>query len=99
MDKASKEQQEGPIEQPEVYEQRYCAFVDILGFQGLIDQLRHGKLGVRDLRSLLKQVHDPRQIGAYIQRGSDFRVQSISDAVAMSSTSERSAERQRCTRV
>lgn len=68
-----------------VYEERYCAFVDILGFQGLIDRLRDGVTNFEALRKLLTKIHNPLQATFYLENGSAFRAQSISDAVAMSS--------------
>lgn len=66
------------------YEARYCAFVDILGFRDLIGQLRDGEMKASRLRSLLTEVHAPHRFlpGA----NCDFRAQSISDAVALSTT-------------
>jgi hypothetical protein len=66
------------------YEDRYCAFVDILGFRDLIKSLDKGDLTFQRLRHLLQQVHDPFQ-GPEIPFGdSGLRAQSISDAVALS---------------
>jgi hypothetical protein len=66
------------------YEQRYCAFVDILGFRGLIKRIDNG-LTVERMRDILSAAHRPRYspFEGYFQ-GSDFRVQSISDAVCIS---------------
>jgi hypothetical protein len=65
-------------------EERYCAFVDILGFGELIDQLDHGLTSFRSLQELLTKVHNPPPTNASAIERSDFRVQSISDAVALS---------------
>ena len=66
------------------YEERYCAFVDILGFRALIQRLREGRTDPHKLKHVLSQMHDP----AYAKReefaSSDFRALSISDAVALS---------------
>jgi hypothetical protein len=66
------------------YEERYCAFVDILGFRGLIAGLGDGSVQLDTIRKLLSQIHephDPRFIGL---GDNDFQAQSISDAVALS---------------
>jgi hypothetical protein len=41
-------------------------------------------MSFRDLRNLLREVHNPRRMTFHLENGSDFKVQSISDAVAMS---------------
>jgi hypothetical protein len=66
------------------YEQRYCAFVDILGFGELIDRLNQGQTSFRSLQELLTKVHNPPPTTASTHEESDFRAQSISDAVALS---------------
>ena len=66
------------------YEQRYCAFVDILGFGELIDRLNQGQTSFRSLQELLTKVHNPPPTTASAHEESDFRAQSISDAVALS---------------
>lgn len=67
------------------YEQRYCAFIDILGFTQLIDRLRQDVAQAATLRDLLQTVHRPPR-GDYIRSfaGSDIRAQSISDALCLS---------------
>ena len=66
------------------YEERYCAFVDILGFSDLINRLREGTTKFESLRSLLRKIHEPiREVSLDINK-TDFRAQSISDAVALS---------------
>jgi hypothetical protein len=60
------------------YSDRYCAFVDILGFRQLVESLSKDPQNVRTLRALLQKVHG---------RGATkklVRAQSISDAVALS---------------
>jgi hypothetical protein len=65
------------------YEPRYCAFVDILGFEELIKDLRHDDKQYLALRTALQTVHKPKP--ATPESGeADFRAQSISDAVAIS---------------
>jgi hypothetical protein len=66
------------------YEERYCAFIDILGFRGLIDRLNEGATPLQALRELLSKVHNPPQANVSALPRSDFRAQSISDAVAFS---------------
>jgi hypothetical protein len=68
------------------YEERYCAFVDILGFRGLINDVHSGALDFRRLRNLLKRIHDPYHGKRDPFETFDLRVQSISDAVAFSAT-------------
>lgn len=58
------------------YSERYCAFVDILGFSELIKELRAGATNFEALKALLQKVHSPGT--------SEIRTQSISDAVALS---------------
>jgi hypothetical protein len=65
------------------YQDRYCAFVDILGFRQLIDHLSAVSAQFGSLRSLLARVHGAKS-GNPNALGSDFRAQSISDAVAIS---------------
>jgi hypothetical protein len=69
-------------ERESAYQERYCAYVDIIGFRGLINGLREAPSNFETLRSLLQKVHSrPRNT-----RPSDpeVRAQSISDAVALS---------------
>jgi len=65
------------------YQDRYCAFVDILGFRQLIDRLSVEAGQFEALRNLLARVHGARS-GNPSELDSDFRAQSISDAVAIS---------------
>src|SRR5262245_59231613 len=64
------------------YTERYCAFIDILGFSGLINDLDHGKLSVDEIRQVLSVVHS--QPKTVRPQDADLRSQSISDAVALS---------------
>src|SRR5271157_4168875 len=41
------------------YQERYCAFVDILGFQGLVNRLREGRREYHTLKRLLETIHQP----------------------------------------
>ena len=64
------------------YEDRYCAFIDILGFRELIDDLRTGATNFKTLRNLLREINSP--IKAPKIKNPNMKVQSISDAVAIS---------------
>ena len=66
------------------YEDRYCAYIDILGFRELIGRLDQGETPLLSLRDLLEKVHNPPPTNALAIPQTDFRVQSISDAVALS---------------
>jgi hypothetical protein len=70
------------------YEQRYCAFVDILGFRELIGMINKGDLSLLTLRELLNRVHKPARIRVddAVLKTAELRAQSISDAVAISTT-------------
>lgn len=73
-----------PPAEPFSYEPRYCAFIDILGFRNLIDQLRGGTMTPLALRSLLTRIHQP-PTGTFFEfSDTGFAAQSISDAVAVS---------------
>src|SRR2546421_4304136 len=67
------------------YPERYCAFVDILGFSTLIDDLGKGSITATKVQELLADFHSP-VFGKRLQtpEDTDFRAQSISDAVAVS---------------
>lgn len=67
------------------YEHRYCAYVDILGFRELVIGLRNGSVRFEMLRDLLLTFHAP-QKGSTKSWDTDFRAQSISDAVAISTS-------------
>ena len=67
------------------YHERYCAFVDILGSSGLIEQLGKGPTEFQEVRDLLRTIHDRTGGIRHPSFGdSDFRAQSISDAVCLS---------------
>lgn len=69
----------------EEYSERYCAYVDILGFAELIDRLSLGETPFHALRTLLRTIHEtPARDLQDDFTDSDFRAQSISDAVAIS---------------
>jgi hypothetical protein len=71
---------------PAQYEQRYCAFVDILGFSELIGRLAQGATPVDALRKLLGTVHaEPTGKNIKSFKQSDLKAQSISDALCLSS--------------
>jgi len=66
------------------YQERYCAFADILGFRGLIADLENKPEGVDALRRILTAIHRPFSTGGELfgddDLAQDFRSQSISDA-------------------
>jgi hypothetical protein len=66
-----------------IYEERYCAFVDILGFSELIGRLAKGSMTFQELRQLLDTIHSPVFVTHPI-KDSDIRTQSISDALRIS---------------
>jgi hypothetical protein len=66
------------------YEERYVAYIDILGFRSLIDQLDSGRMSPSHLRDVLKMVHEHPSFRVNWAESSDFRARSISDAVALS---------------
>lgn len=64
------------------YEIRYCAFIDILGFRELVREIRNSSEAAV-LRDVMRKIHAP--VGASsVSWEIDFRAQSISDAVAVS---------------
>jgi hypothetical protein len=66
------------------YEERYCAFVDILGFSDLVAGLRDKSTDFDAIRGALQKIrtpHDPKYFGT---GDTDFQAGSISDAVAFS---------------
>jgi hypothetical protein len=69
---------------PPLYEERYCAFVDILGFRQFIQRLRRDNSQFEALREVLQKVHSPSPGNPIDESETDFRAQSISDAVAVS---------------
>lgn len=71
-------------EEERKYEQRYCAFLDILGFTNLIGEVGKGDIGFEVVRDLLRNIHEPSK---YDTAGTaDFRAITISDAIALSSS-------------
>lgn len=66
------------------YQDRYCAFVDILGFRQLIGRLQADTGSFEALHALLKRIHGANSGAAMDADATDFRAQSISDAVAIS---------------
>jgi hypothetical protein len=67
-----------------IYNDRYCAFADILGFRQLIESLSVSPSSFDALRNLLVRVHGTNSGAALDVEETDFRAQSISDAVAIS---------------
>jgi hypothetical protein len=73
-----------PIPYPyQGYIDRYCAFIDILGFRGLVRNLDTDSSRFETLRVLLSKIHAPPNPATKAWH-IDFRAQSISDAVAIS---------------
>ena len=71
------------------YPVKYVAFLDILGFRELIDDLNKDETRLSFVRNLLRNVHNPSpEMLKDIWKGklpdADLRAQSISDAVAIS---------------
>jgi hypothetical protein len=66
------------------YQDRYCAFVDILGFRQLIERLGNDASQFEALRNLLMRVHGTHHGNPIEKSDTNFRAQSISDAVAIS---------------
>ena len=66
------------------YEERYCAFVDILGFSQLIAGLRNNSAEFETIRGVLNKIRTPHDPDVFGTGGTDFKAQSISDAVAFS---------------
>jgi hypothetical protein len=64
----------------DIYPDRFCAFVDILGFRGLVARLGKDTGAVGSLRDILKEVHNPKISGLAPASSVDYRTQSISDA-------------------
>jgi hypothetical protein len=62
------------------YGDRYCAYLDILGFRELVNGLSANLENVMSLRRVLQKVHAPMGGGVLLT----IRSQSISDAVALS---------------
>jgi hypothetical protein len=67
------------------YPVRYVAFLDILAFRELITNLNKDETKLSSVRDLLRDIHnpDPELFKNFLPK-SDFRAQSISDAVAIS---------------
>jgi hypothetical protein len=75
------------------YEERYCAFVDILGFQGLVAELNRGALVVDQVRELLRAIQSPSHDATFSKSigvdDADLRQQSISDAICITASPTR----------
>ena len=69
---------------PKEYEERFCAYIDILGFRELVRGLHEGTVPFGALKKALRQIHKPPTNAIFGLDDADFRVQSISDAVVMS---------------
>jgi hypothetical protein len=68
------------------YPERYCAYIDILGFRGLVTGLGEDNSKVKALADILSRVHRPLRAGFANWAAIHYRTQSISDAVAISVT-------------
>lgn len=68
------------------YQQRYCAYIDILGFKELVNRLAAGGTPFEFLKELLSKLHNPWNNLGGMRTDADFRVQSMSDAVVISTT-------------
>lgn len=68
----------------EHYQERYVAFVDILGFRNLIAELDQDPTLLDKFRKLLSDVHRPPESLRDFFKDSDLKSSSISDAVALS---------------
>lgn len=75
------------------YSVRYCAFVDVLGFTGVISELKNGTINHRELRDILARVHRPTGTNFELSRRLDIRAQSISDAVCLSAATTKACLR------
>lgn len=67
------------------YEERYCAFIDILGFTELIADIRRGSVGFEVVRDVMHGMHAPRKFQENAGFA-DFRATTISDAIALSTS-------------
>jgi hypothetical protein len=68
-----------------IYVDRYCAFVDILGFKEFVSHLGSDISKVNSLRQTLATIHQqPRPAGPALFFNTDFQTQSISDAIVIS---------------
>src|SRR5882762_8764112 len=68
-------------ERAAAYSERYCAFIDILGFSGLIRDLDAEKVSVDEIYRVLTAVQSPQKT---VRPEADLRHQSISDAITLS---------------
>jgi hypothetical protein len=68
----------------DIYSERFCAYIDILGFRGLVARLGKDAGTVESLQKVLREVHKPKIPGLAGPESVDYRTQSISDAVAIS---------------
>ncbi|QND70760.1 hypothetical protein [Tardiphaga robiniae] len=66
------------------YPIRYVAFIDILGFSGLVSRLKGDAELFAELRKILAEMRKPSEGFEKAFKGADFRLTTISDAIAMS---------------
>jgi hypothetical protein len=69
------------MDENQEYRERYCAFLDILGFCQLVEQVGEHRQKFIDLKTLLQKVHSSKSDDALEKA---IKSQSISDAVALS---------------
>jgi len=70
---------------PRKYEEKYCAFIDILGFRGIVKSLSKDDTTLETLKALLTKIQKPLEIKTRAKSwDTEFSVQSISDALAIS---------------
>ncbi|PJG51344.1 hypothetical protein CVM73_31285 [Bradyrhizobium forestalis] len=68
-----------------IYHERYCAFVDVLGFKEVVKDINRGLITPKRVIKLLKQIQTPyRRWHGDSAWQEDFRSISISDAMAFS---------------
>jgi hypothetical protein len=68
------------------YDQRYCAFIDILGFSALIGDIARHKTTFERVWELLQIVHEPTKLPIPGEAPLDIWTTSISDAIALSAS-------------
>jgi hypothetical protein len=62
------------------YEQRYCAFLDILGFSDLIADIGRGRVEYGVVRELLRKIHQPSKydkVGTADFRATEFHLERL----------------------
>jgi hypothetical protein len=67
------------------YEDRYCAYVDILGFRNLIRDLDANKITPGDMSGVFDTMQKAILVGLPVNEADDIKLSSISDAICLSS--------------